>query len=202
MNSSLDNIRNRLFRRIQSIPIINYNYRRLCGSDIMGDCELCGAMKVGVKHVKTGKTEVSACSRCVEKLNLGPKTLAPGLTRAFSSAPRTGIASTGAGITHPRGKNIMTRSEKDLADNFSLRISTARKQKNWNQAQLGKRMAETVNIVKSAESGKRPTDSVIRKFERILGISLMVEHKSIDTRALDNGPSRGITLGDYFIKEE
>ena len=96
----------------------------------------------------------------------------------------------------------MTRSEKDLADDFSLRISTARKQKNWNQSQLGKRMAETVNIVKSAESGKRPTDSVIRKFERILSISLMVEHKSVDTRALDHGPSRGITLGDYFIKEE
>ncbi len=168
----------------------------------MGDCELCGAMKVGVKHVKTGKTEVSACSRCVEKLNLGPKTLAPGLARAFSSAPRTGTASTGAGVTHHRGKNIMTRSEKDLADDFSLRISTARKQKNWNQAQLGKRMAETVNIIKSAESGKRPTDSVIRKFERILSISLMVEHKSVDTRALDDGPSRGITLGDYFIKEE
>ncbi len=202
MNSSLDNIRNRLFRRIQSIPIINYNYRRLYGSDIMGDCELCGAMKVGVKHVKTGKTEVSACSRCIEKLNLGPKPLAPGLARAFSSAPRTGGASTGTSVTHPRGKSIMTRSEKDLADDFSLRISTARKQKNWNQSQLGKRMAETVNIVKSAESGKRPTDSVIRKFERILSISLMVEHKSVDTRALDDGPSRGITLGDYFIKEE
>ena len=154
MNSSLDNIRNRLFRRIQSIPIINYNYRRLYGSDIMGDCELCGAMKVGVKYVKTGKTEVSACSRCIEKLNLGPKPLAPGLARAFSSAPRTGGASTGSGATHPRGKSIMTRSEKDLADDFSLRISTARKQKNWNQSQLGKRMAETVNIVKSAESGK------------------------------------------------
>ena len=102
----------------------------------------------------------------------------------------------------PRGKSIMTRSEKDLADDFSLRISTARKQKNWNQSQLGKRMAETVNIGKSAEAGKRPTDSVIKKFERILGISLMIEHRSVDTRVLDSGPSRGITLADYFLKEE
>jgi len=96
----------------------------------------------------------------------------------------------------------MARSEKDLADDFSLRISSARKQKSWNQAQLGKRMAETINVIKSAEAGKRPTDSVIRKFERILGITLMVEHKSIDTRVLDDSPSRrGRTLGDYFTKE-
>ena len=95
----------------------------------------------------------------------------------------------------------MSRSDKDLADNFASLISSARKQKNWNQAQLGKRMAETVNVIKSAESGKRPTDSVIKKFERILGITLMVEHKSVDTRVINSGSFRGITLGDYLNKE-
>ena len=49
----------------------------------MGECELCGAVKVSVRRVQTGKTEVTACSRCVEKLNLGPKGEAPGLARAF-----------------------------------------------------------------------------------------------------------------------
>ena len=33
-------------------------------------------------------------------------------------------------------------------------------------------MAETVNVIKSAESGKPPTDSVTKKFERVLGINL------------------------------
>jgi uncharacterized protein (TIGR00270 family) len=169
----------------------------------MADCELCGAMKVGVKLVKTGRTEVTACSRCIEKLNLGPKPVAPGLARAFASAPSTGAAKSSKRSNLRKGNDIMVRSEKDLADDFSLRISSARKQKNWNQSQLGKRMAETVNVIKSAEAGKRPTDSVIRKFERILGITLMVEHKSIDTRVLDDSPSRrGRTLGDYFAKEE
>ena len=40
----------------------------------MADCELCGAMKVSVRHVKMGKAEVAACARCSEKMNLGPKT--------------------------------------------------------------------------------------------------------------------------------
>jgi uncharacterized protein (TIGR00270 family) len=172
------------------------------GCGMMADCELCGAMKVGVKHVKTGRTEVAACSRCIEKLNLGPKPVAPGLARAFSAAPRTRQTNTSKRTNSHRKNEPMARAEKDLADDFAQRISSARKQKNWNHAQMGKRMAETVNVIKSAESGKRPTDSVIRKFERILGITLMVEHKSIDTRVLnDSQSSRGITLGDYLNRE-
>ena len=59
-------------------------------------------------------------------------------------------------------------------------------------------MAETVNIVKSAESGKRPTDSVIRKFERVLEIELMVERAATESRHINAGPSRGMTFGDYL----
>ena len=113
------------------------------GCDTMADCELCGAMKVGVKHVKTGRTEVAACSRCIEKLNLGPKPVAPGLARAFSTPPRTGHTNTSSRTNSHKKHDPMVRGEKDLADDFSQRISSARKQKNWNQSQLGKRMAET-----------------------------------------------------------
>ena len=30
----------------------------------MGECELCGAVKVSVRRVQTGKTEVAACALC------------------------------------------------------------------------------------------------------------------------------------------
>ena len=158
----------------------------------MGDCELCGAMKVSVRSVKTGKTEVTACGRCVDKMNLIPKTVAPGLAKARSMAahPRPSA---------PRKKNdLMSRGEKELAEDFGKRISTARKKMNLSHQQLGKKMAETVNVIKAAESGKMPTDSLIRKFERILNITLMVEHTSSETSRLDSGPSRGMTFGDYF----
>jgi len=158
----------------------------------MGDCELCGAMKVSVRSVKTGKTEVTACSRCVDKMNLIPKNVAPGLAKArsMSAKPRT---------SSPRRKNdLMSSGEKELADNFAKIISSARKKQNLTHQQLGKKMAETVNVIKAAESGKQPTDSVIRKFERILNITLMVERTPSETRRLDSGPSRGMTFGDYF----
>ena len=158
-------------------------------TSFMGECELCGAVKVGVQRVRTGKTEVAACSRCVEKMNLAPKSEAPGLRRSRSfSAPK------------PRRKknDIMSRSTKELVDDFSKRISTARSNRQWSQQQLAKRMAETVNIVKAAESGKRPTDSVILKFERVLNIKLMEERSAEESRHVNAGPSRGMTFGDYL----
>ena len=49
-------------------------HRRDNGSGgIMGDCELCGAMKVGTINVMMGKAQVQACKRCSDKMGLEPK---------------------------------------------------------------------------------------------------------------------------------
>lgn len=154
----------------------------------MGECELCGAVKVSVRQVRTGKTEVLACSRCVEKLNLGPKGEAPGLQQARHS-----------GSPHrPRKNDLMAKGSKELASDFHKRIAKARGKMQWSQMQLAKKMAETINVIKAAESGKRPTDAVIRKFESILKVELMVEREPEETRFINSGSARGMTFGDYF----
>lgn len=155
----------------------------------MGECELCGAVKVAVRQLPMGKTTVTACSRCSDKLNLVPKQEAPGLTRArnMRQAPQKN--------TKPA---LMTTGPKELAHDFSKRISIARKSLNLSQQQLAKKMAETVNVIKSAESGKHPTDPVVRKFERILSIELMVARTAEETRHVTPGSGRGMTFGDYF----
>jgi ribosome-binding protein aMBF1 (putative translation factor) len=144
-----------------------------------------------------GKAIVSACSRCTEKMNLAPKETAPGLARAqvmnARPAHQTGYAARGK-----KGKDIMLKAEKELVDDFAKRITNARKAKGWNQPTLGKRMAETVNIIKSTESGKRPTDSVLKKFERVLSITLFETSSAQATQRVDNSSSRGMTLGDYL----
>ena len=66
-----------------------------------------------------------------------------------------------------------------------------------NQSELAKRMAETVNVVKSIESGKSPTDSVIKKLERVLGINLM-ELPALQKHQEVKGSNRGMTLGDFL----
>lgn len=158
----------------------------------MGECELCGAVKVSVRQVRTGKTEVLACSRCTEKMNLGPKPVAPGLQRAQRTP-----ASSGA----PRRNDLMSRGAKELVGDFHKRIARARSGKGWTQVQLAKEMAETVNVVKAAESGKRPTDNVIKKFESTLEIELMTEREAEETRFVNAGSSRGMTFGDFFNQQ-
>ena len=161
--------------------------------DTMGDCELCGATKVSLREHRVNKAMLAICPKCVDQMNLAPKQEAPGLARARRS-PSVNVKPRSF-----RKNNIMNKAEKELADDFSRRIINAREEKGWDQAQLGQRMAETINVIKSAESGKPPTDSVVKKFEMILGIELMVETTHDHQSMVGKGSSsRGMTIGDYL----
>lgn len=161
--------------------------------DSMADCELCGATKVSTREHRVNKAMLAICQRCIGQLNLQPKQEAPGLSRARNSQSRPSQS------RRPKRNNLMNKTEKELASDFSRRIISSRESKGWDQNQLAKRMAETINVIKSAESGKPPTDAVVRKLEMILGISLMVEstneHESMVGRPSN---SRGMTIGDYL----
>lgn len=152
----------------------------------MGDCELCGAMKVSTREVKTGKASVMACLRCSERFDVQKKT--------HDSSKPTHSSTNKGRPSH----DIMKKQSTELAPDFGNRIMKARKRKNWSVQELGKKMAETVNVIKSAEAGKRPTDSVIAKFEKILEISLMIESNDDRINLLSTSKGRGLTLGDYL----
>jgi len=161
----------------------------------MGDCELCGAMKVGTRAVTMERTQVQACKRCTDKLGLNDVKMAPGLAKVNSTQSTSG----GYGGIGRKGKDIMLRGEKELASDFSKRVITARESRGWDKKELARRCAEKINIITSVESGKRPTDSVIRKLERTLDISLMVEVKPDENRQVTKGTGRGFTIGDFLL---
>ena len=69
----------------------------------MADCELCGAMKVGTRNVMMGRAQVQACTRCIEKLGLEQKKVAPGL----AAAKGTNATSGGYGGIGKKGKEII-----------------------------------------------------------------------------------------------
>ena len=161
----------------------------------MADCELCGAMKVSTRTVTMGKAQVQACKRCSDKMGLEPKKVAPGLSQARSGSAPT---SAGYGGIGRKGKDIMLRGEKELASDFARRVSTARTQRGWDKRELARRMAEKINVINNVETGKRPTDAVVRKLERTLDITLMVEASPDENRHINTGDGRGLTLGDFL----
>ena len=160
----------------------------------MGDCEICGAMKVGTRTVSMGRANVQACKRCSEKMGLEEK-VAPGIkqSRSFSNVTATGSKKPKRG-----GKDIMVRGESELASDFNRRVTAARTAKGWDKKELAHRMAEKINVVQNVESGKRPTDTVVRKLEKTLDIVLMIERASDNNRHISQGNSRGFTLGDFL----
>ena len=163
----------------------------------MAECELCGAMKVGVREIKVKNVFVLACSRCQEKHAPPTTKQAPGIAIANSrnfSIPKK----VSPNYKGKANKDILRKQEKELTPDFKQKVIDSRKAQGMSQEELARKMAEKVNINKSVESGRRPTDAVIRKLERTLGIELMVvmEHQG-DSR-LSSGNSRGMTFGDYF----
>ena len=155
----------------------------------MGECEVCGAMNVGTRMVPMGRTTVSACHRCAERLGAGDGQIAPGLAQA-------GRRSVPSKSSTNRG--LMRRSERVLAQDFGQKIRKARASKGWSQEELARKMSEKVNVIKSSEAGRRPTDAVISKFERVLSVVLMEEYTPEEHRQVGGGGGGGFTLGDYL----
>ena len=163
----------------------------------MAECELCGAMKVGVKEIKVKNVFVLACSRCQEKHAPSNSKQAPGIAmanqRSFNLPKKPS-----ANYKGKANKNILRKQEKELSPDFKTRIIAARKSQGLSQEELARKMAEKINVIKSIESGRRPTDSVIRKLEKTLGIELMVAMEHQGESRVASGNSRGMTFGDYF----
>lgn len=92
----------------------------------------------------------------------------------------------------------MVRRSKELRSDFPSAIRQAREENGWDQRELAKRMAERVNIIQHTEGGKRPTDAVVKKFERILKIQLMVERSTEEESVVRSTTNRQMTMEDLY----
>ncbi len=162
----------------------------------MGSCEICGAEKVGTRKVVMGRADVSACTRCIDSMNLEPaatpitkQQAKPGLSGGYSKTGRSHGA-------------IMGRGEKELVADFSSQVTKARERMGLDKRQLAMKLAEKVNVIQAVEAGKWPTDAVILKLERFFDIELMVAIVPEETSMVGQAPERGLTLGDFLNLQE
>ncbi len=162
----------------------------------MGECEVCGAMKVSTRRVTKGRSMIESCQQCMQKMGI----TIPESKPKTDSTPKSPRTRTGGGYrgTGRKGKDIMARRSNELRSDFASAIRNSREQKGWDQKELAKRMAERVNIIQHTEGGKRPTDAVISKFERILGIKLMVERTAEEESVVQKTSNRPMTMEDLY----
>ena len=171
---------------------------RAQGGAHMGDCEVCGAMKVGTRTAVRGRTTIEACKKCIDRMGLDVNTAPPVRKPIGTSGSTMNKTSGGYGGRGKKGKDIMMRRTKELRSDFASAIRHAREQNGWDQRELAKRMAERVNIIQHTEGGKRPTDSVIKKFERILDLKLMTDREPEEESDVHRSSSRPLTMADLY----
>ena len=166
-------------------------------SGIMGECELCGATQVSTRTTIRGRSSIEACNQCMEKMGLSAPEPSP--MKSKSTHQRVGVHKSRTSSTkRGKGHDIMNRRTEELRDDFASTIRQAREEKGWDQRELAKRMAERVNIIQHTEGGKRPTDSVVTKFERILDIKLMVMREMEEESHIRRSSDRPMTMADLY----
>jgi len=154
-------------------------------------CELCGKENRGCRVALVEGVKMNLCPDCLKHHGAGvqesnhPSTNVQRAVfkRARKSAP----------------KDIYKDMEKELVSNWSDVIKKARKKKGLTREELGFKIEErTVTISKIENEDLRPSDKIVKKLEKELGISLLEKVKEVTTV---HHSSKGMTLGD-FIRHE
>ena len=163
----------------------------------MGTCELCGIEGVGTKKAKVSSSELDCCNRCISSNALEVVFVRKTIDREIEPISQI----TGKGVL---GIDIMSNNSKELAPDFHLRIRKAREQKGFSTNDLARRINEKAAIVQKAEDGARPTDALLEKISKELGIELFFERSSENYRQISNNLEREMTISDLSnqAKEE
>lgn len=154
-------------------------------------CELCGKDYKGCRAALVDGAKMMLCPDCIrhgECVKEVPKV--PANVERFVTRR----------IRKPAPKDVYKDMEKDLVSNWPELVKKAREKKGLTREGLGFKIGErTVTISKIENGDLRPSDKMIAKLEKELGISLLEEVTRISSEQTHSGD--GMTLGD-FIKTE
>ena len=166
----------------------------------MGACELCGAEGHSTRQAIVSNVNVDACARCIDSMGLELFESPFHKTSEQSRSVLPGNKSRSHSRTHVPSK------EMSLVQDFHVRIRNERVSRDWDQKNLAMRMNERVNVIQRIENGSRPTDVLVMKIEKVLGIKLLEESPTDNEAQLIRGAGRGLTIADaledYLSKEE
>jgi putative transcription factor len=141
-------------------------------------CELCGRNSVECKPASIDGVRMMLCPQC---LRHGTKI---SITTPKAKKPK---------------KDIYDEMKMELIPNWFEVIKKARIKKGLTREDLSFRIGERVGTISKIENGHlRPSDKIIAKLEKELGISLLEEVKQV---SLEHEAPATMTLGDFMKKE-
>ena len=166
----------------------------------MGTCELCGAEDHPTRQAITSNVNVDACPRCIDSMGLEL------FESPFHKTSEQSRSTPPENKSRIHGRTHVVSEGMSLVQDFHVRIRNERVSRGWEQKDLALKMNERLNMIQRIENGSRPTDILVMKIEKVLGITLLEESR-VDTGAkLNRGGGRGLTIADaledYLSKED
>ena len=154
-------------------------------------CELCGMESSGCRPALVDDVRMMLCPGCM-KHGKGVKEVAP-VNVQKSILGR---------IRRPRERDVYVEMDKALVSGWNDLIKKARKKKGISREKLGFNIGErTITISKIENGDLRPSDEVVGKLEKELGITLVEKAKEVANIPSSSRSGSGLTLGD-FLKTE
>ncbi|MEA3281366.1 MAG: multiprotein bridging factor aMBF1 [Euryarchaeota archaeon] len=142
-------------------------------------CEICGSNIRGKAHrVILEGTELNVCDACAKyghEVKQVPKATASGI--GTGRTPSGKVSKVPAGITFRtksrRRPDMFDQMTDELLSDYGFAIRRAREARGMSQEELALEIREKSSLIKKLErEDLRPEDSVRKKLERVLGISL------------------------------
>ena len=160
-------------------------------------CELCGKETPRTRTVSVEGSVLSVCPDCAK---FGSEVAVPIRARR----PGNPVV---AQRLERRQQRMSERdiyeapAPEELAEDFGERIRQAREARGWKQSDLGAKVNERASVIAKLESRAMvPSDAMIPKLERALGIKL---REKVEPVAVKKHVGRApVTLGDLIRMDE
>ena len=155
-------------------------------------CEMCGKEYRGCKPAIIDGVKMMLCPECIKY----------GTEIQTSSAPTRPVGSNKQPLRTNPQRDVFKKMEKELVNDWSKKIQQAREKKGLTRERLGFKIGErTVTISKLENGDLRPSDKIVEKLEKELGIKLTEDVLKPVSPQSGRAQSQGLTLGD-FIKTD
>lgn len=183
-----------------------HHYTRPQQRRAMPQCEMCGKEVSSLTTVRIEGAEIDVCNDCSEfGTEVRTQSTASTSTK-YSTGGDSGGASSSASSSSSSGesrRHDMFDEMEAVAQDYDQRIRTAREAAGLTQEELAKQLNEKASLIRKLEHGDvLPSDSIQRKLERKLDISL-AESAEEDETEWEGGSSAGTyTLGDVVKRKE
>ncbi len=156
----------------------------------MAECEKCGRKAGRVSPVMIAGAEMYVCPDCTR--------FGKAIARAPPPQQAAPVNPHLAPVWSSKKKDALSSRVKELAEDYPIRVQRAREGKSWSREDLGRKINEKVSVIGNLENGEvHPTDKLIKKLEKTLGIELMEAVE--DVHIAGSMESKGMTLADFIV---